>query len=144
MKPINYQVCCGSSASSSWVQYTSSGLYSDVNAAGCEFKNTPYYFASITDKACGTELLGSGRCTAKAIGADAHYSVSKSGFRTYVKPVAGEADFTQATSRANGWQLNWCGVAPSAPTNEGSAGYPCASRKPRTQIRSGRSLLQSR
>jgi hypothetical protein len=127
MKPINYQVCCGSSSPGSWVQYGAAGLYSDINTKGCEFKNVPYYFSSITDTACGKELLGSARCTAKAIGSEAHYSSSKDGFRTYVKNIAGEPYLNQATARSNGWQLNWCGVAASPPTTEGSAGYPCTS-----------------
>ena len=137
MKPINYQVCCGSSSPGSWVQFGADGLYSDINTKGCEFKNTPYYFSSITDTACGKELLGSARCTAKAIGSEAHYSSSKDGFRTYVKNIAGEPYLNQATARSNGWQLNWCGVAASPPTTEGSAGYPCASQKPTTQSSSG-------
>jgi hypothetical protein len=137
MKPINYQVCCGSSNPGSWNQFTSNSVYTDVNTGGCQFNNDPYYFSSITDKACGGELFGSGRCTATGIGAEAHYSAGKSGFRVYTQPISGQAAFNYATSRANGWQLNWCGVSTMAPTQEGSAGYPCTSHTPTTNLGSG-------
>ena len=125
MKPTPVQLCCGSSSSSTWTQHTSKGLYTDVKTSGCEFKNTPHFFTSLTDKACGSELLGSARCTAKAVGQNAIYSSSKGGFRVYTQPTPGGANFNYATSRANGWQLNWCGISSLPPTDSGSAGYPC-------------------
>jgi hypothetical protein len=141
MKPINYQVCCGSSNPGSWNQFGGDAVYTDVNAQGCKFDNDPYYFSSITDKACGGELFGSGRCTATGVGAEAHYSASKSGFRVYTKPISGQPAFNYATSRANGWQLDWCGVSTMAPTQEGSAGYPCTSHMPTTNLGSGSVVL---
>jgi len=125
MKPIPQQICCGSSSSGSWNRFDSKGIYTDVNTAGCKFKNTPYFFTSITDKACGSELLGSARCTAKATGQNGIYSSSKSGFRVYTQPFSGGTAFNYATARANGWQLNWCGISSMPPTDSGAAGYPC-------------------
>jgi len=95
-------VCCGSSNPGSWQRHDSTGIRTDVNTNGCEFKNDPFFFTSITDKACGAELLGSARCTAKATGTNAIYSDSKNGFRVYTKPTPGEIGLQYATARANG------------------------------------------
>ena len=124
MNPVRYKMCCGSSSTGSWNQY-SNGVYNDVNTKGCGFKTEPYYFTSLSDRACGKELLGSARCAAKAIGQNSIYSTRADGFRVYTKPMSGDVNFNYATSRANGWQLNWCGVETMPPSVDGKGGFPC-------------------
>jgi len=125
MTPENMQMCCGSSAATGWGRHNSDTVTTSVNAAGCEFKSTPHYFTSLSDKACGAELLGSARCGATAIGTQGIYSSSKSGFQVYLKSISGETALNAATSNSNGWQLNWCGVAKLPPSVDGAGGYPC-------------------
>ena len=126
MKPQNLQVCCGSSSPSHWNRYDSKGIYTDVTTTGCKFDANPQFFTSMSDKACGAELLGSARCSSRTIAPNSIYSQSKGGFRIYAQPVAGDVNFNYATARANGWQVNWCGVAKLPPSTSGAAGYPCA------------------
>lgn len=127
MTPDNNQVCCGSSNAQDWLRHDNDQIYTDVKSTGCEFKGDPMFFTSISDKACGSELLGSARCVGRTIASQSIYSQSKNGFRTYVRAVPGDTALNYATARANGWQITWCGVAKMPASVEGKGGYPCTS-----------------
>jgi len=57
MTPRNVQMCCGSSSTSGWTRYTTGQITTTVNSAGCEFKNTPSYFTSLSDRRAAQNCL---------------------------------------------------------------------------------------
>ena len=88
-------VCKGqtSQGATNWQQYSSEGIYLDVNTAGCGFTSTPLYFTSI----------GGATSHWTSSGATAIYSPTATGFRVYVYTPG----ITPALANAWGWHLNW-------------------------------------
>jgi hypothetical protein len=76
-----------------WQQYSSEGIYLDVNTSGCGFGATPLYLTSIG---------GNGGHWATS-GATAIYYPSATGFRVYVRYPG----ITVAQANEWGWHLNW-------------------------------------
>jgi len=93
---------CGST--SDWHKESNSGLYTDTDTSAAGFDGTPTYVTSIhgipIDWNMFTDATSGGMTTLR--GPHAIYSMTKSGFRTYVK---GNND--PAVAQANNWKMCW-------------------------------------
>ncbi|WP_241759419.1 S8 family peptidase [Pyxidicoccus parkwayensis] len=88
-------LCTGQTpyGSTGWQQYSTDGIYLDVNTAACGFASTPLYLTSLGGDA--------GNWTAS--GATAIYGATATGFRVYVNYPG----ITPAAANQYGWHLNW-------------------------------------
>jgi|GEM_PF-3464486 len=96
------------SGATNWQAFGSNAIYVDVNTAAAGFTATPRYFTS----------LGGNGYQYNAVGVNAIYSPTSTGFRVYVQNRDGSA-LTPAFANSKGWYLRWLGV-PAATTNSGS------------------------
>lgn len=89
--------CTGRTApgATNWQQYGSTGLYVDVNTAGCGYPNMPLYFTS----------LGGNTSHWMTTGATAIYTPTPTGFRVYINSLFGPV--SPALANSYGWHLNW-------------------------------------
>ncbi|ADO70570.1 S8 family peptidase [Stigmatella aurantiaca] len=90
-----------------WQQYSTDGIYLDVNTGQCGFISTPVYFTSLGG------LSGHWTTT----GATSIYSATPAGFRVYVRAPG----ITPALANQEGWHLNWQ-AAPNSPQSTVCAG----------------------
>lgn len=92
-------VCAGrtTSGATSWVAYSGTSIYVDINTSACGFTATPIYFTTLT----GT----SNHFT--ATGMTSLYSATATGFRVYVSQPAG---ITPTTANNYSWAVNWVGM----------------------------------
>lgn len=82
--------------STNWVQYSTNGIYVDVDTSSAGFTSTPYYFTSIG----GTSSHWT------ATGATSIYSATRTGFRIYICATG----ITAAQANSWQWHINWCGI----------------------------------
>lgn len=89
------RVCTGQTVqgATNWQQYSTNGIYLDVNTAGCGFISTPLYFTS----------LGGSDNHSVATGATSIYVPTATGFRVYVHSPG----ITPALANQYGWHINW-------------------------------------
>jgi len=97
-----------SSGATNWKQYTSSSIYVDVDTSAAGFTSTPRYFTS----------LGGNGYHWLAIGINAIYAATPTGFRLYLRSLDGAA-LTPANANSRGWYVQWLGV-PATGVNAGS------------------------
>lgn len=81
--------------STSWVQYSSNGIYVDVDTSSSGFTDVPSYTTSI----------GGSSHQWTTTGANAIYQASKNGFRIYIHQENAAITPTQANARR--WHINW-------------------------------------
>ena len=107
-----YYLCSGQTSTSEWQQYSSDGIYMDVNTSGCGFGSTPLYFAS---------LQGNTQ-HAWAKGTHAIYQPTATGFRMYIHRSG------VSTSEANqwGWRINWVATRTSRTSDKQCLGRTVA------------------
>jgi hypothetical protein len=88
--------CSGftSRTNTNWVDYTSTGIYVDIDTSRCGFDSTPLYFTS----------LGGARSHWLSKGGTSIYSATTDGFRVYVKYPWG---ITPETAKEWDWHINW-------------------------------------
>ena len=80
-------------ATSGWVQYGTDGIYRDIDLSGCGFTSAPIISSS---------LAGSANLWT-AQGGSALYSISATGFRTYVYLPG----ITPSKATGWNWNINW-------------------------------------
>ena len=129
-----YETCCGSSNSAWKSKWGSLGL--QVDTSGCGWKDSltgsrpPYYFMSLSDNACGTELSkGTPRCAARSIGWQSTYGANAKGFTVYARALPGFKLPSEADAKTYNWQIKWCGVKEFHPRRDSVAGYPCTATR---------------
>merc|ERR1712127_66998 len=91
--------CASATAISGWVDFTSGGIYRDVDISGCGFTRAPIVSSSLTGVAGNWQ----------ATGGSAQYTLTATGFRVYVYMP----DITAAI--ANGgwqWKIGWIASEP--------------------------------
>ncbi len=98
-----------------WQDYTSLGIYVDVDTSGCEFKTTPHYLITIES----LEELGYHWGLS---GAPAIYKPTPTGFRVYLRwtdhsteePTIGSLAFANplraTTAKNRQWVIRWTGI----------------------------------
>ena len=85
--------------STAWLQYTSNGIYVDVNTSAGNFSTTPVYITSIG----GTSSHWA------TTGATSIYFPTATGFRVYVK-WSDSSPLTVEQANTYGWHINWIGI----------------------------------
>jgi hypothetical protein len=80
----------------SWVQYSSGGIYVDIDTSSAGFSSTPYYFTS----------LGGHTNNWMAQGVTSIYQPTARGFRVHVS----HRDLTAAQAEEWGWYINWIAI----------------------------------
>eukprot|EP00960_Hanusia_phi_P002260 64852-Hanusia_phi.AAC.8 len=130
-RPQKLSMCCGSADSSQW-KYGASGLSKRIDTSGCDLSNvgdssqdTPYYFASLSDSSCGSDLRSSEHCTAKVYGFNGIHAPTNDGFTVDIRPVAGEQSLSASSAKHDGWKLNWCAVKELPHSYSRQEGFPC-------------------
>jgi len=93
------RIRCGSTTSSAWKKYSSSGVFVDVDTKSAGFSSTPTYVAS---------LAGSTHHWATT-GGSSIYNPTKDGFRIYVRWADGKP-LTPADAKRTGWHVTWVGI----------------------------------
>ncbi len=94
------RICSGSTApGSGWVNYSSNGIYIDINTSGCNFTNTPRYITS----------MGGTSSHWMTTGATSIYMPTATGFRVYVR---GDNGYVVRTTQATnyGYHINWMAI----------------------------------
>ena len=133
-EPQSFQMCCGQS-SNSWSDAGGGTIYKSISTAGCGWGNGgysdldgPFYFASVSDSTCLSELRGGGKCASKASGIGSINSPNAGAFNLRVQAMGGESQLSTSTAASNKWKVTWCGVKKFyAQPSEKVAGYPCTS-----------------
>lgn len=97
-EPLRIAVGRTTPGSTNWVQYSSDGLYVDVDTSSAGFTSTPYYFTS----------LGGNISHWATTGATSIYYPTSNSFRVYVKFTAGT--ITPAQANRWGWHINWTAI----------------------------------
>ena len=105
---LNWKSGSTSPGSTNWQAYGSNAIYVDVDTDAAGFTATPRYF---------TSLGGLGNHW-DALGVNAIYSATSTGFRIYMKNWNG-ASLTPAYANSNKWYVQWLGV-PASNTNSGA------------------------
>ena len=90
---MSASLCSSSTASSGWVEFTSGGIYRDIDLSGCGFTSAPIITSS---------LAGTGNHW-KSTGGSEPYSITATGFRIYVY-LAG---ITSSKAASWNWNINW-------------------------------------
>ena len=106
-------MCAGETTASGWSYYSSSGIYRDVDMSSCGFTSTPVVSSSLSGSSSHWTSTG---------GAEL-YSITPSGFRTY---VASTITASQAGSSTYNWHVNWI-AAPATLSRAFCAGATTAS-----------------
>ncbi|MFC5045515.1 T9SS type A sorting domain-containing protein [Aquimarina hainanensis] len=115
--PSNAQVHIGQGVTSpnDWVDYTSLGIYVDVNTSACKFKTTPHYLVTIES------ITNSGYHWYTG-GVPAIYNPTPTGFRVYLRwidhpsdlPSIGGLGFPNPlradAAKNRGWVIRWTGI----------------------------------
>lgn len=139
-KPNRYAMCCGSSKMGAWKD--ASGIHpgsitQELDISGCGWDDgndptrlkpdPPYMFTSMSDTSCGSELLGAGRCAAKAMAFNQYWNsrANSKKFTIYSRALPGQPGVNAGIANGNNWQVNWCAVKQLPPTSLGEAGYKC-------------------
>ncbi len=94
------RICSGSTApGAGWVNYSTNGIYIDINTSGCNFSNTPRYITS----------MGGTSSHWMTTGATSIYSPTPTGFRVYVR---GDNGYVVRTTQATnyGYHINWMAI----------------------------------
>jgi len=87
-------MCSGSTTegSTNWTQYSSNGIYVDVDTSSCGFSTTPAYVTS----------MGGGSSSYITRGSSEIYEESENGFRIYIYTTE-----TPDVANQKGWHINW-------------------------------------
>lgn len=98
----NGGMCCGSTPTggTSWVQYSTTGIYVDINIASCGYTAVPSIVTSLTGATSHWVSTG----TASV------YSPHARGFRVYINFVAA---MNPSLANSYKWALNWCAKMPN-------------------------------
>lgn len=99
----SHSVCLGKVTAHEFYPYVSSiGIFTQVNTAHCQFRNTPTYLTS----------LGGMNSIWYIPGATAIYNATRIGFRVYLGPGDGIKNSSDLLEYAKqrGWALNWVGL----------------------------------
>jgi len=104
-------MCSGSTpaGSTNWAQYSSTGIFVDVDSSSCGFSATPVYVTSMAG--------GSGSFV--TTGSSEVYEATNSGFRIYIY-----TDVTSDVANNKDWHIMWV-AQPSGQQNHGD-GVSCA------------------
>jgi len=106
-------VCSGQSGTS-WNQYSSNGVYIDINTASCGFTSTPDYTASMIGTSSHWSSTGSSEI----------YSATATSFRVYIN----QAGITTSNAQAWGWRVNWIGSRLTQKSSDGACSGHTASK----------------
>ena len=96
-----HRIASGQTApgATSWVVYSPTGIYVDVNTSGGKFTAAPVYVTSI----------GGSSSHWATTGATSVYFPTATGFRVYVK-WSDNSPLTPAQANGNQWHINWIGM----------------------------------
>jgi ribosomal protein S11 len=91
--------CSGTARS--WVKYSTSGIYTDVNTAQCGFTTTPVYVASLAGKSHHWKTSGGSEI----------YKATPTGFRIYIHYNPSRRRLSMSAVKRDDWHVTW-GAAP--------------------------------
>jgi hypothetical protein len=90
---MSASLCSSSTASSGWVEFTSGGIYRDIDLSGCGFTSAPIITSSLAGNAVHWTSTGGSE----------PYSITATGFRIYVY----YAGITSSKAASWNWNINW-------------------------------------
>ncbi|CAF2081131.1 unnamed protein product [Rotaria magnacalcarata] len=94
-------ICAGVSSYSLWLQYSTSGMYMNIDTSSCHFNQTPTYITSIDGTNAHFDLVGH----------NAIYVYTSTSFRIYVTSRSGLTPATMLSYAASyAWNVNWVGM----------------------------------
>ena len=82
--------CASATATSGWLDFTSGGIYRDVDISGCGFTSAPTITSSLTNGWT-------------ASGGSSQYAITATGFRVYVNYPG----ITPALATSWHWKIGW-------------------------------------
>lgn len=100
------QIGQGATSPSDWKNYSTLGIYVDVDTSGCGFKEIPHYIPTLHGK--------SGHWCAN--GVTSIYNETTNGFRIYLRWTDDNGHYGNhnplraSFARKNGWYIKWTGV----------------------------------
>ena len=94
------RIASGRTQVADWKNYSTTGIYVDVNTSAAGFTQTPVYFTSLQGTSAHWEMVG----------ATSIYSPTRNSFRVYMRSARDASNIRITTASTYNWYLSWIAI----------------------------------